>query len=430
MNKKISLGITLTLILVAMAVTVSATVMISMRYFSGIVNGVTEQQAMYGVLSDVDKVVRENYAGTIKEEELQDALAKAYAAGYGDPYGAFYTADEYQTVAQLLEGSYTGFGLEVIGRDGVIVVTEVYANSAAAVAGIQKQDIITAVDEKAVTATDVATVNDTLRKATKVLLSVKSGEIEHSYSITKSTITVENVINKMLKDGTTGYIRLRSLSENAFDQVRSAISVLKEEGATRFILDLRDNTGGSVKAAEDILGYLLPRGLYARLNVGEKKDPVMYSSHAASQVIENVVVLVNEKTSGEAELIAGALREAGGMKLVGVTTAGHAHLQSYFTMASSGAAVRVTVGTFELIKGGSWEGRGLSPDAAQTLTGDRPFALRSEEDDEQLQAALTLLGNVPAPETTTTTETGTSGTDASGTTTGTGTETTSTTKAD
>lgn len=428
MNKKISLGVTLTLILVAMAVTVSATVMISMRYFSSIVNDVTEQQAMYGVLSDVDKVVRNNYAGTIKEEDLHAALAKAYAAGYGDPYAAYYTAEEYKVVEQLLKGSYTGFGLEVTARDGVVVVTEVYVNSAAAVAGIQKQDIITAIDEVSVTAADIATVNEQLRSASKLLVSISRGEISHSYSITQSTIVVENVVNNMLKDGVTGYIRLRSLSENAFDQVRSAVSALKEEGATRFVLDLRDNVGGSVEAAQSILGFLLPRGTYARLNVGEDKDAIMYSSHAASQVIENVVVLVNENTAAEAELIAGALREAGGMKLVGVTTNGHANLQSYFTLASSGAAVRVTVGTLELIKGGSWEGKGLAPDTLVKLTGDRPFSLRSEADDDQLQAALALFGSAPTPENTTT-ATGTDTTDTTGTgteTTGTGTDTTGT----
>ena len=423
MNKKISLGVTLTLILVAMAVTVSATVMVSMRYFSGIVNDVTEQQALYGVLSDVDKVVRENYSGTIKEEELQDALAKAYAAGYGDPYAAYYTAEEYKVVAQLLQGSYTGFGLEVIARDGVVIVTEVYANSAAAVAGIQKQDVITAIDEKPVTAANIADVNAKLRTASNLLVSISRGEIAHSYSIAQSTIVVENVVNSMLKDGVTGYIRLRSLSENAFDQVRSAVSALKEEGATRFLLDLRDNTGGSIEAAQSILGYLLPRGTYARLNVGEDQEPVILSSHAASQMIENVVVLVNENTAAEAELIAGALREAGGMKLVGVTTNGHADLQSYFTLASSGAAVRVPVGTLELIKGGSWEGKGLAPDTVVTLTGDRHFSLRSEGDDDQIQAALALLGSTPTPETTTTA----TGTDTTGTdTTGTGTQTTGT----
>ena len=434
MNKKISLGVALALIFVAMAVTVSATVMISMRYFSGIVNGVAEREVMYDFIADIDKAVRDNYAGTVDEEALRQALAEGYAAGFGDPYAAYYTAEEYATIAQELEGKYTGFGLEVAVDGDNIVVSAVYSDSAADTAGIRKQDVITAIDEEKVDKGDIATVQRRLNNPAKLLISVTRDGAPRSFTLSTSTISLDHVENRMLSDGVTGYLYVRRLADNTPEQFRSALSALHEEGAIRYVLDLRDNSGGSMRAATEILDYLLPRGAYAQLSVGADKEPIVYTSTSVSQMTEKLVVLVNKNTEAEAELIAGALQEGAGATLIGAVTKGHARLQSYFTLTSGNAAVRVSIGTLERINGGSWEGIGLTPDREVALTGDTPFTLREEKDDDQLQAALVLLSGVGTDSmTTTTTATDTTGTDTSGTaTTGTGDtatdETTRTTK--
>lgn len=400
MNKKISLGVALALILVAMAVTVSATVMVSMRYFSSIVNGVTEREVMYDFIADVDKAVRDNYAGTIDEEALRQALAEGYARGYGDPYAAYYTAEEYADIKQTLEGIYTGFGIEVAADSGYVVVSTVYADSAAEKAGIKKQDVITAVDEEKVTSAQLASVERRLNNPEKLLLSVTREGVAHSFTLSPTTISLDNVENVLLSDGMTGYLRVRRLAENTPEQLRSALSVLSEEGASRYVLDLRDNPGSHVDATLTILDYLLPRGPFAQLNIGAK-EPTVYSSTSASQLTERLVVLVNENTEGEAELLAGALQECGGATLVGAKTKGHARLQSYFTLESGNAAVRVSIGTLELLEGGSWESQGLSPDREVALTGSTPISLREETEDDQLQAALVMLNGVGTDSTTT-----------------------------
>ena len=433
MNKKISLGVALALMLVAMAVTVSATVMISMRYFSSIVNGVTEREVMYDFIADVDKAVRDNYAGTVDEEALRQALAEGYAKGYGDPYAAYYTAEEYADIKQALEGTYTGFGIEVEVSGSELVVSAVYSDSAAETAGIKKQDVITAVDEEKVTAANLVAVQRRLENPAKLLLSVTREGAPHSFTVSPTTIELDNVENVMLSDGMTGYVRIRHLADNTPDQFRSAMSVLSEAGATQYVLDLRDNNGGSLDAALEILEYLLPRGSFARLNTGDKGMPVVYSSNAASQLTDRLVVLVKSNTEAEAELIAGALKECAGSSMVGAVTKGHARMQSYFTLESGNAAVRVSVGTLELLEGGSWEGKGLTPDREVALTGGVHFSLLEESADDQLQAALVMINGVGTESTTTTaatttgTGTDTSGTGASNTTT---TATTTGTKAD
>ena len=421
MNRKVSLGVTIALILLAMAVTVPATVMLSMRYFSSIVNGVAEREVMYDFIADVDKAIRENYAGTVDEESLRQALAEGYAAGCGDPYAAYFTAEEYAEISHELEGSYTGFGLETAVRDGKVVISAVYTDSAADTAGVHKEDVITAIDEEAVTAEDSATVERRLHNPAKLLLAVKRGDASLSFTLSQTTIRVDSVDSRVLSDGTTGYLRLRRLSDNTPEQFREALNALSEDGAVQYVLDLRGNAGGSVDAACQILDYLLPRGAYARLVSGDaKQEPTVYTSMSVSQVTDKLVVLVNADTEGEAELMAGALRECGGATLVGDKTKGHARLQKYITLESGSAAVRVSVGTLELIQGGSWEGTGLTPDREVALTGSNAFELRDEKEDDQLQMALTLFSSTPdMSESGATTGTGTSGTGTTGTGTGT-----------
>ncbi|MBQ8752477.1 MAG: PDZ domain-containing protein, partial [Clostridia bacterium] len=350
---------------------------------------------------------------------LRQALAEDYAAGYGDPYAAYYTAEEYADIKQALEGTYTGFGIEVEVNGSALVVSAVYSDSAAEAAGIQKQDVITAVDEERVMSVNLESVQRRLENPAKLLLSINRDGTPHSFTLSPTTISLDNVENTMLSDGTTGYVRIRRLADNTPAQFRSAMSVLSEAGATQYVLDLRDNDGGSLDAALEILEYLLPRGSFARLNAGDKRDPVVYSSHAASQLTDRLVVLVNQNTEAEAELIAGALQEGASASLIGTVTKGHARMQSYFTLESGNAAVRVSVGTLELLEGGSWEGKGLTPDREVTLSGDIHFSLRQEAEDDQLQAALVMLNGVGTEATTTvasTTGTGTTAATTGGTT--------------
>lgn len=96
MNKKVPLGATLALIIITIALTVSVTMVIAMRQFNSTMSDVGQRQVMFEYITDIDKTVRQHYAGTIDEEKLRAALTKGYVEGIGDPYAAYFTAAEYQ----------------------------------------------------------------------------------------------------------------------------------------------------------------------------------------------------------------------------------------------------------------------------------------------------------------------------------------------
>lgn len=138
MNKKISLGATITLMIMAAAVTFSITMIYYMDVFNGKVYNLKERETMYSKLSELDRIVRANYIGEIDEDALNEALADGYIVGSGDKYARYFTPEEYESYMVDLEGRVVGIGVSAQqDPSGYILVNEVYADSPAAMVGLQ-----------------------------------------------------------------------------------------------------------------------------------------------------------------------------------------------------------------------------------------------------------------------------------------------------
>ena len=301
-NRKISIGAAVALIIVSIALTVSVTMVVAMRQFNYKLRNVNQRQAMFDYITEVDNAIRRNYVGEISEEELRTALAKGYLNGIGDPYAEYLTAAEYRTETERLAGSCTGLGLEIAEQaDNSVIITAVHKNSAADKAGVQKGDVITALDGGE---TDYAAVARRLASGEKTMITVKRGEESIAFELSASTYTATTVESRLIN--TTGYIRIRSFYSNTPEQFKAAVTTLEEQGAQNFVFDLRNNEGGTLAAATDILSYLLPRGTYARRveTAGAVSDLTSDGTH---EFAHSSVTLVNETTAGEAELFTGVL---------------------------------------------------------------------------------------------------------------------------
>ncbi len=393
MKKRVPVLVTISLVIISVALTVCVTMELAMRHFSGLVNEVNERRDMYEYLAEVDTLVRKNYVGVIDEESLHKALAEGYISGISDKYADYYPVEEYGQIKQQLSGSYTGFGVEVTKDEkNRLVVTNLYPDSAADKAGILKQDVITAVDGSTVNGDNVRSVQSRLQNSSKLMLTVERNGVSMAYNLSSSTIMLTSVAEKVIDN--TGYIRIYRFSENTPDQFKSAYTALLEKGVENIIFDLRDNPGGSTEAAMEIISYLMPRGNYASKLVEKTGEVVMLSTSDTHQLSMPTATLVNSKTEGEAELFAGVLQEFGLTTTIGTQTYGRSLIQEYFTLASDASAIRLSVATLQLIQGGSWEGIGITPSQLVSLETLESFELLTEEQDLQLQAALTTLNPV------------------------------------
>lgn len=428
MNRRVSLGAAVTACILAVALTVSATMMLAMRHFSDLVSDVGQRQAMYDYLDEIDSAARGKY--TIDEELLRTALAKGYLKGLDDPYAAYLSAEQYKTVQNELAGNYTGFGFQVTVSDNKLTVSYVAETSPAALAGIKKGDIVTVVDEEPMTGTSYTTMSYKLANSEKMLLTVSRDGTESAMELTVNTYTDPGVEGYIVRE-TVGYIRMRFFNNLTAMQFKNVYNELTRQGAQYFVFDLRNNTGGSLAAVKDILGYLLPSGPYATCI--QKNTTETYTASDPYEMTARSAVLVNGNTEGEAELFAGVMQDLSKAALVGGSTAGKAVVQEYFSLASDQAAVRLTVGEIMLMKSGkNWADKGLMPDRLKDLPYDKMqrFDLLSYGEDDQLKAAVELLGsnqNITTPDSNMTTTTTTTITGSAETTTVASAQTTTTT---
>jgi len=238
--------------------------------------------------------------------------------------------------------------------------------------------------------------------------------------LSAATYNITSVESRMIDD--IGYIRIKSFNAATDAQFKIAYTALTDAGATGIILDLRNNRGGLLASAQNMLSYLLSRGLYAyySYNTGRiemKSDEMSYSMSLPA------VSLVNENTAGEAELVAAVLSQSVYTPMIGRHTAGRSFTQKYFPLTSDKSAVKISVAQMSLIDGSNWEDNGLRPAVDISLTEEKMarFDTLTDEEDTQLQTALNRLAGGsynPKPtepteptDVTGTTETGEEGTE-------------------
>lgn len=411
MNKKISLGIAITVIILAVALTLSATMVLSMRYFSSLVSNVGQREAMYDYIDEIDASARQYY--TIDEEKLRTALAEGYVGGLGDVYAEYLSAEEFQAVQSTLAGNRTGFGIQVtLSRDNQLVISSVDVNSPAALSGIEKGDILLAIDGEELTGALYSTVQSKLNSSEKIVLSVSHSGLQSAVELATNTYTNVSVESRIISDN-IGYIGISDFNNLTPLQFKNAYNELTQNGAAYFIFDVRNNRGGSLDAVKEILDYLLPRGPYAVCE--EKNVKETFTAEDSYEITGASVTLINGRTAGEAELFAAALQDRSKTKLVGTSTEGKAVVQNYYSIDSDKAAVRLTVGKLSLMQSGkTWADTGLYPDAMVDLSYETLlyFDLLADSEDAQLQKAISLVRenthlsmgdeeNLKAPTTTT-----------------------------
>ena len=392
MNKKVPLGVAVTVILLAVALTVSATMMLSMRYFSSMVSDVGQRQAMYDYIDEIDSAARKHYV--IDEEKLRAALAEGYIDGLEDIYAEYLSAEEYKSIQSTLAGNRTGFGFEVtVSSDNQLIVSKVDANSPAALSGVTKGDILLAIDGEAVDGSLYTVAQSKLDSTEKLVLTIGHSGLQSAVELTANTYTLVSVEGRMITEN-IGYIDINGFNNLTSLQFKNTYNELMQAGAMYFVFDLRSNNGGSLDAAKEMLDYLLPRGYYASCEVKNGRE--IWQAEDTYEMTAPTVTLVNGSTSGEAELFAGALQAQGKTQLVGTSTQGKAVAQDYLSIDSDKAAVKLTIGKITLLPNNTnWMDTGLYPNHLQDLSYDKLlyFDLLTDEQDTQLQKAIDVLKN-------------------------------------
>jgi carboxyl-terminal processing protease len=323
---------------------------------------------------------------------IQDMLATLE-----DPYTRLLPPEQYRSLQTSTTGELTGVGLQIAKdeQQGLVRIIAPIEGSPAEVAGIQPLDLVVAIDGISTTALSLDEAAALMRgqQGTSVTLSLQRGDERTpvQVSLTREVITLNPVFAELRTtvDGQpVGYLRLSQFSSNATENLEATIQQLSRQGATGFILDLRNNPGGLLQAGIAIARLWLSQGTIV-YTVNRQGVLDSFESFGPAITDTPLVVLVNEGTASASEILAGALQDNGRAKLVGNVTFGKGLIQSLFDL-SDGSGLAVTVAKYETPNHHDINQLGITPDrliSAPKLT----RATFGTEADPQYQAALELL---------------------------------------
>ena len=323
---------------------------------------------------DKDKIERKNLVyGAIS------GLTRALK----DPYTEFLPPAETKQFQEDIKGSFSGIGAEIGIRKGVLTVIAPLKGSPAERAGLRAGDKIFKVDD---TLTGDLNLDEAVRlirgeQGTEVRLTILRDSFEKTkeIKITRDVIRITILDAEKKPDGVF-VIKLHHFTENAAFEFRKAVKEFYESGSQKLILDLRNNPGGFLNISVDIASWFLPAGeTVARERFADGSEEVYRSS--GYRLLEKVpmVVLVNEGSASASEIVAGALRDIRGVKLVGTKTFGKGSVQEVQPLPE-GASLKITIAKWLTPKGEEINGKGLEPDVKVELPKEEPKEGEKEKD--------------------------------------------------
>lgn len=399
MNRKISLGICISLIIISVTATFALTMVVSKRIFSKIISDISRRSQTYASVDEIDKIVSNYYYGSVDDaSRLNASLAKGYVNGLGDGANIYLDSAEYAAYSDKLESGATGAGIETAFdfKTGKFVVVYVYAGSPAEKAGLKAMDVVTAVNDRIADVGNYSALREEFYG--NGLSSVK---IE--YERDGETKTVEPMLGfpipsvKSRLIGDVGYIKLTGFYKNTAAEFKAAADKLIKDGAESMIFDVRNASDGLIDYAAQTIDVVVP-AVSDNIAVARDKNGNIYKEkvYAAenSSVTKPFVVLINNYTSGPAELFACDLRDISNARLVGERTAGEGYMRELFPL-ENGGAVLLAVALIEP-KGGEeavYQGVGVEPTVEVALATGDPLNLDLLDDsqDNQLAEALSML---------------------------------------
>ena len=396
MNKKVPLGITISLVAISCAITFILASFFSLNIFNSKVN-VTQREELNKKIEEIDKYVRSNYTGTIDEEALQNAISNGYIDGLNDKYGRYYSPKEYQAEKLNDAGLSVGIGITVTkDESGYIKIVKVSENSPASENGFAAADLIVAVNDEDVLTKGYSEAVKAVAgdDGTVVKLTLRRDGVDQQYQVVRRKMDIVSVSSRMLEDN-IGYIQITTFDQKTPEQFKVQLEKLKTDGAKEFIFDVRNNGGGLLDSVEGVLNSLLPEGDIATATYKDGTKKVIVHSDGSNVLTQPAVVLVNSRTASSAELFSVALRDSGQAQLVGVNTYGKGVMQVTKELLD-GSAITVTVATYETSKTPNYDGVGLKPNFEVNLTKDEEdnFESLDETTDPQLKKAMEIVRTI------------------------------------
>jgi len=387
------------------------------------------------LFGEVLERVRADYVEEPDDSELIEKAIEGMLTGL-DPHSAYLSPKNFREMQVQTRGEFGGLGIEVTMENGVVKVVSPIDNTPADKAGLLAGDYITHLNGEAIRGLTLGQAVEKMRGPVNsdiVVTVVREGmEEPFDVRIVRDIIRITPVSYEMEDD--VGYIRIKTFNEQTYEDLRDAITSIKEkrgEDLTGYVLDLRNNPGGLLDQAISVSDAFLDRGAIV-LTRGRKSSESQRSAAKPGDLTDGkkIVVLINGGSASASEIVAGALQDHKRAEVVGSRSFGKGSVQTIIPLGTNGA-IRLTTARYYTPAGRSIQAKGIDPDYAvkqelpeemkarmakprgeaslrghlesedgEEASGSVAFVPKEKEKDTQLQFALDLVrGKAPEPAT-------------------------------
>jgi carboxyl-terminal processing protease len=342
----------------------------------------------YSSLQALESTLRSKFDGNLDNTKLLDSAKKGLVAAGDDPYTVYLTPSEAKDLNSDLTGSLSGIGAEIGIRASQLTVIAPIDGTPAAKAGLQPKDVIGKIngDDPSGLSLDEAVQKIRGAKGTQVKLMISRGGGEpFEVTITRDDISVPSVKWSM-KASNVGDIQVVRFGPDTGAKVQQAAQELIAQGATKFILDVRNDPGGYLDQAVAVASQFVPSGLIVDERRGTTVTDHFDASGTGLLLGKQTIVLINAGSASASEIVAGALQDHKVATILGEKSFGKGSVQEVITLGDGGT-LKVTVAHWYTPNGKNISKEGIAPDTEVKLTADDIQASR----DPQLDKALELL---------------------------------------
>ena len=365
MNRKIPIGIAISIAAIACAVTFVITMTVSLNNYNGKIADVQQRGEIYTRLQEIDSYIRNYSLYEISDADMKAGVYSGYLTCIDDKAAKFYTTDEYYYKTREESGNVVGLGIVFEKEDGgYIRITEVYPDSPAAGEGILPGDVIISVEGKSILEMGYDAASEQLRygdEGTKRRFVVRRSGEETEYNLTRTAFEIPSLEAVLLDNGVL-YFTFSSINNATGTKMTKLLNSYTDSVITGYVFDLRGVSSGVYTPVSEILSAFVDSDNIAYAEYKNESTRIVAESSDGYFTNLPISIIIDEKTGGSAELIADALREYAGGITVGETSSGYGTLQETRTF-NDGTAIEISVA---LIKrgsdGGTYNESGISPE--------------------------------------------------------------------
>lgn len=303
-------------------------------------------------LNTLLNLIADDYVDTVNLDQLIEMSIPQILANL-DPHTTYFSAEDMRAANEELSGSFSGIGISFMLLNDTINVIEVIPGGPSEKVGILAGDRIVEIDDSAFVGPTI-TSGDVMKrlrgdKGTRVKLGIRrktSRQILH-FTVTRGDIPVKSVDAAYMIEKNTGYIKVNQFARTTYDEFLTALTLLQDDGAKRYVVDLRGNGGGYMEMAVLMANEFLPENQLIVYTKGRYKrdDSQVWSDGNGQFQDAEVVVLIDEFSASASEIFAGALQDNDRGLIVGSRSFGKGLVQQQFTLPDS-SAVRLTIARY------------------------------------------------------------------------------------